>query len=124
MPFAPSFPARNWPLALVRGVVAGLFVALLLPLSAQAQELEARRESTEERLQNLKQQIERSESRLQQAAKAEEATQDKLDDLEREIALLVDGFQNKTQIPVDGLTISPTDPADDDPPGIRAHLDL
>lgn len=44
--------------------------------------------------------------------------------LEREIALLVDGFQNKTQIPVDGLTISPTDPADDDPPEIRAHLDL
>ena len=44
--------------------------------------------------------------------------------LAREIALLVDGFQNKTQIPVNGLTITPADPGDEDAPDIRVHLDL
>jgi septal ring factor EnvC (AmiA/AmiB activator) len=67
--------------------VAGLSLVALAPGRLLAQDLEARRESTEERLQNLKQQIERSQSRLKETAKAEKATQDKLETLEREIAL-------------------------------------
>jgi hypothetical protein len=44
--------------------------------------------------------------------------------LEREIALLIDGFQNKTQIPVDSVTLTPTDPASDATPDVRIRLDL
>jgi len=75
------------PLVLSAALV-GLLVSLFWAPPVLAQnELEARRESTEERLQNLKQQIDRSQSRLQKTAKAEKATQDKLETLEREIAL-------------------------------------
>jgi septal ring factor EnvC (AmiA/AmiB activator) len=63
-------------------------LALVLVVDARAQsDLQARRESTEERLTNLKEQIDRSQSRLQEATEAEQATQEKLDNLEREIAL-------------------------------------
>jgi septal ring factor EnvC (AmiA/AmiB activator) len=71
------------------GTVALLAVLAVLfpPCTLAQQELQARRASTEERLENLKQQIERSQSRLKETAKAEKTTQDKLDNLEREIAL-------------------------------------
>ena len=84
---SPSHSRPAPPLG-VSAAVLGLLVALLWVPPALAQnELEARRESTEERLQNLKQQIDRSQSRLQKTAKAEKATQEKLESLEREIAL-------------------------------------
>jgi septal ring factor EnvC (AmiA/AmiB activator) len=86
MSSAPSLHTGIRRVRLHWGLV-GLMVLLLFAPGVQAQELEARRESTEERLQNLKQQIERSQSRLKKAAKAEEATQEKLKNLEREIAL-------------------------------------
>jgi len=72
----------SWLVALV--LVVSLFLA---PRSHAQEELQARRASTEERLQNLKQQIQRSQSQLKETAKAEEATQEKLDNLQREIAL-------------------------------------
>ncbi|WP_105011109.1 peptidoglycan DD-metalloendopeptidase family protein [Salinibacter sp. 10B] len=77
-----------------------LFVAwMLLTLPVQAQEdLQARRASTEDRLQNLKQQIQQDQSRLQETTKAEEATQEKLESLQREIALreeLVSTYQQR-----------------------------
>ena len=87
MSFAPSLHTGTRRALPLRELAGLMMVLLFLPLGVQAQELEARRESTEERLQNLKQQIERSQSRLKKAAKAEEATQEKLKNLEREIAL-------------------------------------
>ncbi len=76
-----------------------LVVCLLLVLPAHAQEdLEARRASTAERLQNLKQQIQQDQTRLQEAAEEEKATQKKLDALERETALreeLVSTYQRR-----------------------------
>jgi len=72
---------------------------MLLTLPVQAQEdLQARRASTEDRLQNLKQQIQQDQSRLQETTKAEEATQEKLESLQREIALreeLVSTYQQR-----------------------------
>jgi septal ring factor EnvC (AmiA/AmiB activator) len=86
MPTAVRFhvSARAWGWGL-----AGLCVLLLLgPGRARAQgDLRAQQASTEERLETLKQQIQRDQSRLQEAAKAEEATQEKLESLQREIAL-------------------------------------
>lgn len=76
-----------------------LGLVLLLAGPARAQEdLQARRASTEQRLQNLKQQIQQSRNRLEKTAAAEEATQEKLEKLEREIALreeLVSTYQRR-----------------------------
>jgi len=74
-----------------------LVVLLAGPARAQ-EELEARRASTEQRLQNLKQQIQQSRNRLEKTEKAEETTQEKLETLEREIALreeLVSTYQRR-----------------------------
>ena len=79
--FRDSLVHVGWAIALV------LMASLSVPAAHAQQELQARRASTEERLQNLKQQIERDQSRLQKAAEAEKATQQKLETLEREIAL-------------------------------------
>lgn len=77
----PSVRPR-WSLAFV------LVAWALLGTSAHAQqELKAQRESTEERLQNLKAQIEQDQTRLRKTTEAEEATQEKLESLQREIAL-------------------------------------
>ena len=86
MPFA-SPPHSRALIGSCLWVLTGLLAAALLPCGVHAQDLEARRESTEERLQNLKQQIERSQSRLKKTTRAEKATQEKLANLEREIAL-------------------------------------
>lgn len=67
------------------------------PVHAQ-NNLEARRASTEERLETLKQQIAQDQNRLQETTEAEQATQDKLEKLEREIALreeLVSTYQQR-----------------------------
>lgn len=67
-----------------------LAVCLLLvggPRARAQSDLRARQSSTEERLQTLQQQIQQDQSQLQKTAKAEEATQEKLQKLEREIAL-------------------------------------
>lgn len=74
-----------------------LMVVLASPVHAQ-NNLQARRESTGERLDNLKQQIDRSQTRLKKMAEAEKTTQEKLNRLEREIALrkeLVDTYQQR-----------------------------
>ncbi|MFB6247512.1 MAG: murein hydrolase activator EnvC [Salinibacter sp.] len=79
----------------------GLALCLLLGLAAPAaaqEDLRARRTSTQQRLQNLKQQIQQSQSRLKETTAAEEATQEKLKKLEREIALreeLVSTYQRR-----------------------------
>lgn len=71
---------------------------VLIPDAVAQEDLRARQASTEDRLENLKQQIQRNQSRLQETAKAEKATQEKLDKLEREIALreeLVSTYQRR-----------------------------
>jgi septal ring factor EnvC (AmiA/AmiB activator) len=82
-----------------RGAVLAACLAVLVPSAARGQDdLRARRSSTEERLQNLKQQIQQDQSRLQEAAEAEEASQEKLETLQREIALreeLVSTYQRR-----------------------------
>lgn len=71
-----------WP------VVLGLLVPVLCASTARAQQdLQSRRASTQERLGNLKKQIERSQTQLKKTAKREKATQEELEKLEREIAL-------------------------------------
>jgi len=85
----------------------GICVSLLLmaaplvsrPATAQ-QDLESRRASTEQRLQNLEQQIQQRQNRLEKTAAAEEASQEKLKNLEREIALreeLVSTYQQRLE---------------------------
>jgi septal ring factor EnvC (AmiA/AmiB activator) len=69
------------------GVLALCLLLLLAPRAAAQDDLQARRASTERRLDNLKQQIQQSQSRLEETAAAEEASQEKLKKLEREIAL-------------------------------------
>jgi septal ring factor EnvC (AmiA/AmiB activator) len=82
-----------WPLAGI--VIASLLCAHI----AHAQQgLQARRASTEERLQNLKDQIKRDQNRLKKTAEAEKASKEKLKTLEREIALrkeLVGTYQQR-----------------------------
>ena len=85
---------RFWTGLLLAGPLATL---VLLP-SALAQDAAAQRESTEQRLQQLEQQIEREKSRLRKTRKAQEATQEKLSSLQREIALrekLVSTYQTR-----------------------------
>ena len=83
----------------VGGLVGLALCLLLLAAPAAAQDdLQARRTSTERRLQNLKQQIQQSQTRLEETTAAEEATQEKLKTLEREIALreeLVSTYQRR-----------------------------
>ena len=84
-----------------RSLPGGLALCLVLFVAAPAvaqEDLQARRASTERRLQNLKQQIQKSQTRLEETAAAEEATQEKLKSLEREIALreeLVSTYQRR-----------------------------
>jgi len=88
MPVARSFHFNNCVVRLAGRVVLGVLASMFIVSVASAQqELEARRASTEERLQNLQQQIEREQNRLQKTAEAEKASQQKLENIEREIAL-------------------------------------
>lgn len=99
MPAMWSFQCKYWcaPLegALV-GLLLGLF--LLIPTAVGQEDLQARRASTEDRLENLQQQIKQDQNRLRKAAEAEKATQEKLESLQREIALreeLVSTYQRR-----------------------------
>ncbi len=94
----PWLPDWRRSLACVRLAALLLPMVLLAPRIYAQEDLQARRASTEERLQNLKQQIQQDQSRLQETAKAEEATQEKLESLQREIALreeLVSTYQQR-----------------------------
>lgn len=78
------------------GVLLGSF--LLISTAAGQEDLQARRASTEDRLENLQQQIKQDQNRLRKAAEAEKATQEKLESLQREIALreeLVSTYQQR-----------------------------
>ncbi len=69
-------------------VVLLLLGPVLLTTAARAQQdLRVRRASTQERLDNLKSQIEQSQTQLRKTTKREKATQEQLKNLEREIAL-------------------------------------
>jgi septal ring factor EnvC (AmiA/AmiB activator) len=70
-----------WCVVLI--VVAGMLPAP----AAHAQNIAEERQSTQQRLQALKDQIERDQKRLQEAAQAEKATVDRLSQIKREIAL-------------------------------------
>ena len=85
-----------------RGACLGVLLLALLPsLVAHAQDdPRARRNATQERLQTLKEQIQRRQARLKKAEEAEEASQQKLESLQREIALreeLVATYQRRLQ---------------------------
>lgn len=70
--------------------IAALAVGLLGALSvrpAHGQDVQARRDATQGRLQQLKQQISRERERLRDTRQAQEASQKKLKSLQREIAL-------------------------------------
>jgi len=69
--------------------LVSLFLLLAVvpePVLAQ-QDLQSRRASTEQRLQTLKQQIQQRQNRLEKTAAAAEASQEKLERIQREIAL-------------------------------------
>lgn len=57
------------------------------PAQAQEEDLQARRQQTEERLASIQQQIEADQKRLTQTEEAEKSTRKKLEELRREIAL-------------------------------------
>ena len=82
-------------------LVLGLALSVLLPRPAAAQQdLQSRRASTERRLQNLKQQIQQRQTRLEETTAAAEASQEKLENIEREIALraeLVSTYQQRLE---------------------------
>ena len=87
---------RLWPWVVVALCLCAFAVR---PAHAQS-DLQARRSSTEERLQTLQKQIEQDQTRLQETAKQEEATKEKLQTLQREIALreeLVSTYQRRVQ---------------------------
>lgn len=83
------------------GLVLGLVLSVLLPRPASAQQdLQSRRASTERRLQNLKQQIQQRQNRLEETTAAAESSQEKLENIEREIALraeLVSTYQQRLE---------------------------
>jgi septal ring factor EnvC (AmiA/AmiB activator) len=87
MPAAWFFHCRERLVCTAWWVVLPIVVGLLASPARAQQELQARRASTEERLQNLQEQIKRDQGRLKKAAEAEKATQQKLETIEREIAL-------------------------------------
>jgi len=78
------------PTALRAPLTTALAVGLLAALSvrpAHSQDVQARRDATQGRLQQLKQQISRERERLRDTRQAQEASQKKLKSLQREIAL-------------------------------------
>ena len=78
---APTLPLRRLLILLIG-------VGLSMPAPAQAQsDLQEERQSTQERLETLKSQIQQSESQLEETAEAEKATQERLQQLQRKIAL-------------------------------------
>lgn len=86
-------PPRR-PVLLLLGVV----LATLLASSAHGQDVENQRASTERRLNQLEEQIQRERGRLQKTREAQETTQQKLKSLQREIALreeLVSTYQTR-----------------------------
>jgi len=90
-----NWNAQTWGVLFV-----GLFVCTVLTAPVRGQDLQSQREATEQRLSNLKEQIERDQGRLQEAAEAEKATKKKLETLQREIALreeLVSTYQTRLQ---------------------------
>ncbi|PSQ67149.1 MAG: peptidase M23 [Bacteroidetes bacterium QH_1_61_8] len=94
-------PLSGLPLRLTWTALLVMVGSMLFGGPTHAQErLQARRASTQERLSNLKQQIERSQTQLQKTAKREKATQEELENLEREIALreeLVATYQRRLE---------------------------
>ena len=94
-------PLSGLPLRLTWTALLVMVGSVLFGVPTHAQErLQARRASTQERLSNLKQQIERSQTQLQKTAKREKATQEELENLEREIALreeLVATYQRRLE---------------------------
>ncbi|MFO8099004.1 MAG: peptidoglycan DD-metalloendopeptidase family protein [Salinibacter sp.] len=76
-----------------------VFLSACLSTAAQAQEdPRAQRESTQQRLQTLEDQIQRQQERLQETAEEAESSQQELEELQREIALreeLVDTYQQR-----------------------------
>lgn len=92
---------RSSPTRPFRLSVLGTALALLLvwPSVAFAQEdPEARRRSTQQRLERLEEEIQRTRNRLKQTEKEEQATQERLEELQREIALreeLVSTYQTR-----------------------------
>lgn len=86
--------ARAW-LWILGTVVVGALLAT--PASAQ-DDLRGQRQETQQRLDNLKEQIQRDQNRLQETIQTEQTTQKKLESLEREIALreeLVSTYQDR-----------------------------
>ncbi len=81
-------------------LMVGLTWAFLASFRGQAQDVQSQREATQNRLQQLQQQIQREKGRLQDTRKAQEATQKKLKSLGREIALreeLVSTYQTRLE---------------------------
>ncbi len=82
-------------------LLLGAFVASgLIPDRAQGQDITEQRESTQQRLEALKDQIEADEQRLREAAEAEKATMGRLGQIKREIALreeLVSTYQTRME---------------------------
>jgi len=96
--------ARSVPLPLPKaGLLVGVWLLLsglgLVPSRAQAQnEVEARRNATQQRLRTLERQIEQNRAQLEDMLEEEEATQNRLEQLRREIAVrekLVSTYQRR-----------------------------
>lgn len=78
----------------------GFLSGSLQSVRAQDQDLQARRQETEQRLKQLEAQIQREKNRLAETRAAEKATQKKLESIRREIALreeLVSTYQTRLQ---------------------------
>jgi len=86
MLYEPSRTPRWSAFLLSLCLLGPLFLSAPGPVQAQ-DDLERRRSETEKRLESLQQQIEQSKERLQEVAEEERATQDRLEQLRREIAV-------------------------------------
>ncbi len=96
LPRRERFAVPVW--ALLVAIIAPLALTTVVPCASAQEELQSRRASTEERLQTLKEQIERDQNRLEETTEAERASQKKLESLQREIALreeLVSTYQQR-----------------------------
>lgn len=95
LPRRERFAVPVWALV---AIFASLALTTIVPCASAQEELQSRRASTEERLQTLKEQIERDQNRLEETTEAERASQKKLESLQREIALreeLVSTYQQR-----------------------------
>ena len=90
--------AQLHPLPALGGLLLTGILFFLLASPTYGQEVQAQRESTEQRLDQLQKQIQRERTRLQETRQAEESSQEKLKSLQREIALreeLVSTYQQR-----------------------------